>query len=206
MTKSKKENVEVLHDWWLDVQTVESWAFVNNLFNDEEIKEIHKIAKKYNIKNGRVGSGKEIRLDDSIRNSDLCFFNSADTNSYWIFQKITAAIVDINRQFWNFELNRIETLQYTVYNEGQFYRDHVDMMYESPGRATRKLSFTIQLTDPNEYEGGDLQFKTGPMPQSGKREKGTIIFFPSYVLHEVTPVTKGTRASLVGWVTGPAFK
>ena len=49
-------------------------------------------------------------------------------------------------------------------------------------------------------------FKTGPDPQAGKRNKGTAMYFPSYVLHEVTPVIKGTRISLVGWITGPAFK
>jgi PKHD-type hydroxylase len=62
------------------------------------------------------------------------------------------------------------------------------------------------LSDPEEYEGGELLLKTSAFPIKTLNKKGTIIFFPSYVLHEVTPVTKGTRKTLVGWVLGPNFK
>jgi PKHD-type hydroxylase len=206
MVKAKKLSSEISHDWWLEIGSTESWAYIHNVFTDQEIEEIKKIAKKYSTKNGKVGSGKNTEINDTIRNSDICFLPSTDTENHWIFQRLSATIIDMNRQFWNFELNRIETLQYTVYSEGQFYGDHIDMMFEGPNRATRKLSFTVQLTDPDEYEGGDLEFKLSQYPVLGKREKGAVIFFPSYVLHGVTKVTKGTRHSLVGWVTGPAFK
>jgi len=206
MKKFKKAADEVSHDWWLEVGNTESWAYMHNLFNDKEVEEIHKLAKKYNLFNGKVGDGTNIRNDGSIRDSEICFFNSADVDSRWIFQRLAGSIKEINQQFWNFDLNRIETLQYSEYNVGQFYKDHIDMMYECPNRATRKLSFTVQLTDESEYEGGEMLFKTSLEPQEAKKNKGTIMFFPSYVLHEVTPVTKGTRHALVGWVTGPAFK
>ena len=207
MKKSKKlESTPVVHDWWLGLGVTESWAYVPNVFSRDEINEIHRLAKKYSLNTGSVGSGQDTKIDNNIRDSGICFFNSADPECRWVFQRIAGSVTEINQQFWNFDLNRIETLQYTVYKEGQFYKDHIDMMFEGPNRAVRKLSFTIQLTDENEYEGGDLMFKTGPDPQAGKRTKGTAMYFPSYVLHEVTPVTKGTRISLVGWITGPAFK
>ena len=206
MKKSKKVNQEVSHDWWLTIGNTESWAYMHDAFNNEEIKLIHKLAKKYNLTNGKVGEGSNVRDDDSIRDSEICFFNSADPEGNWIYQRLSGLINEINQQFWNFDLNRIETLQYSEYSVGQFYKDHVDMMYQSPNRAVRKLSFTVQLTDPDEYEGGNMLFKTSLDPQPGKRQKGTIMFFPSYIVHEVTEVTKGTRHALVGWVTGPAFK
>jgi PKHD-type hydroxylase len=206
MKKSKKEIQEVSHDWWLEVGNTESWAFMHNVFTAEETTEIHKLAKKYNLFNGKVGDGNNMRIDDGVRDSEICFFNSADTDARWIFQRLAGTIKEINQQFWNFDLTRIETLQYSEYNVGQFYKDHIDMMYEGPNQAIRKLSFTVQLTDPDEYEGGDMLFKTSLEPQVGKRNQGTALFFPSYVLHEVKPVTKGTRHALVGWVTGPAFK
>jgi PKHD-type hydroxylase len=71
----------------------------------------------------------------------------------------------------------------------------------------RKLSISIQLTDPEEYEGGELKLYDGE--EEGvlmDKTQGTLIIFPSYVLHEVMPVTKGTRNSLVTWVTGKQFK
>ena len=71
---------------------------------------------------------------------------------------------------------------------------------------SRKLSITVQLTDPSEYEGGNLQILTADEPANITRKRGMIALFPSYVLHQVTPVTRGSRQSLVAWVSGPAFK
>ena len=70
----------------------------------------------------------------------------------------------------------------------------------------RKLSFTLQLTDPSEYEGGQTMIHNAKEPWAIPQTKGTITFFPSYTLHEVLPVTKGTRKALVGWVHGPRLK
>lgn len=70
----------------------------------------------------------------------------------------------------------------------------------------RKLSMVIQLSDPSEYEGGELLLHLGNNPTRIERKKGLAVFFPSYILHEVTPVTKGERYSLVAWVHGKPFK
>ena len=193
------------HDWWLEVGNTESWAYQHKLFTSAEIDQIHDIAAEYKLQEGSVGAGDSMNKNKSIRDSNIAFLRSDDAANNWIFQRITRSIIDINQQFWNFDLQRIETLQYSEYRVGQFYKQHIDMMYQSPTRAIRKLSFTIQLTDPEEYEGGDVIIKTGSDSPIHK-DLGTISFFPSYVLHEVTPVTKGTRHALVGWITGPAFR
>jgi PKHD-type hydroxylase len=70
----------------------------------------------------------------------------------------------------------------------------------------RKLSLSIQLTDPKEYEGGELILYEDDKGTEMKKEQGTLVLFPSYILHEVKPVTKGERNSLVAWVTGKQFK
>ena len=68
--------------------------------------------------------------------------------------------------------------------------------------ATRKLSFTLQLSDPSTYEGCDLLVNDHATPITGSREQGSINFFPSYMTHKVTPIEKGVRYALVIWVHG----
>jgi PKHD-type hydroxylase len=69
------------------------------------------------------------------------------------------------------------------------------------------LSISVQLSDPSEYEGGDLQFSLyGDRTVIAEKEQGTMVIFPSYMRHRVTPVTRGTRRSLVTWITGPPFR
>jgi PKHD-type hydroxylase len=71
--------------------------------------------------------------------------------------------------------------------------------------STRKLSMVVQLTDPSEYEGGKLQFMINRSVLDAPNDKGTVIFFPAYLNHRVTQLTKGKRNSLVFWFHGPTF-
>ena len=85
-----------------------------------------------------------------------------------------------------------EIIQITTYNEGEYYNWHKD----GSGFGFRKLSLTIQLNDPSEYEGGEFEFKDfGVM----KLEKGDACLFAPNLLHRVKPVTKGVRHSVVSW-------
>ena len=108
---------------------------------------------------------------------------------------------------WYFSLKEFESLQYTIYNEGDFYNWHTDQHLKPyKNNTVRKLSFTLCLND--EYEGGDFEIcDPHPEPDLSKTttftfKKGSIIVFPSHVWHRVKPVTKGIRKSLVGWVVG----
>ena len=74
------------------------------------------------------------------------------------------------------------------------------------GTSSRKLSIVVQLSEPNEYQGGDLQFMYASEPYTAIKEKGSVYTFPSFVMHKVTPVFSGVRRTLVAWVAGPAFK
>ena len=103
-------------------------------------------------------------------------------------------------------INILFDRQFTEYDESDsgFYTAHVDNGETLAG--FRKLSFVLQLTDPSKYQGGELVLHIGPEPTTLPRDRGKLLFFPSYTLHEVKPVTQGIRHSLVGWVAGPRFK
>jgi PKHD-type hydroxylase len=139
----------------------------------------------------------------NYRNSKLCWLYSHD-DLHWAFERITGIVVDLNQRFFNFDLFGLnEGLQFTNYKApGGDYKKHIDRAVNFP---VRKLSLSVQLTDPKKYEGGDLILHDSTN-KAMKKEQGTLILFPSYILHEVTPVTKGERNSLVTWVTGKQFK
>jgi len=94
-----------------------------------------------------------------------------------------------------------EGVQIAAYKSGGKYDWHMDV---GPGQnSSRKLSMSVQLSDPKSYEGGDLEFMR--VAQKSERDVGALIVFPSFLQHRVTPVTKGTRYSLVAWVHGKPF-
>ena len=106
---------------------------------------------------------------------------------------------------WNFDIWGFQDpFQYTrYYGNGGHYEWHADL---GPGISNRKLSCVLQLSTPEEYEGGDLQMNLGEGPITVPKALGTICFFPSFILHRVTPVNTGVRKSLVLWLGGANFR
>ena len=147
-----------------------------------------------------------MKMVSKVRRSPISWIRSDIQENHWIYLRMTEAIKTINSQFFGYDLTEIQSLQFTSYDakEKGFYGKHIDMMYKSTG--TRKLSVTIQLSDPSDYEGGELLLHTAENPERPMKKQGMGVFFPGYTLHEVTPVTKGKRYSLVAWVLGPKFK
>jgi PKHD-type hydroxylase len=123
-----------------------------------------------------------------------------------LFARVGAAVQRLNAQFFRFDIKELEPFQYTVYqhSEGGHYGWHVDCGPHNP--APRKLSLSIQLSEPDAYEGCDLQFQFGPGITTAPRTRGAVIAFPSFFLHRVTPVVSGTRKALVVWANGPEFR
>jgi len=116
--------------------------------------------------------------------------------------------VDANDNLWDFDLiSADEKIQYTEYlaeDEGH-YTWHQDI---GPGMASqRKVSITVQLSESDEYEGGDLElWRGGNNVVTAERGAGVTVLFPSYLMHRVTKVTKGKRRSFVLWVGGQHYK
>ena len=122
-----------------------------------------------------------------------------------MYNKIIDKILSINQEVFGFHISDVEPFQYTTYEVGGHYRPHVDVQRPREMLRIRKLTFTLQLSDENSYDGGDLVIHTSPKPLMLPREAGTLLVFPTYQLHEVTTVTRGSRESLVGWIHGPMW-
>ena len=119
-------------------------------------------------------------------------------------------ILDANNRYFKYNISEYETLQFGKYKVGDFYEWHQDdQIVVDPliAQVSRKLSATVLLSDPDSYEGGELEFYCGTQnPVRPEKSKGTVIVFDSSDWHRVTPVTKGVRYSLVMWANGPMFK
>ena len=157
---------------------------------------------------------KEIKRLKKTRDSDVVWMTDN-----WIYKEIRPYVYNANVSAgWNFQWKQSEACQFTVYTKDQHYGWHQDSWHESyktpealKGKI-RKLSMSISLSDPKEYRGGNLEFdfraisKNKPHACKEINSKGSVVVFPSFLWHRVTPVTRGIRYSLVSWHTGDPFK
>ena len=144
-----------------------------------------------------------------IRTSEISWIKQ-NQDTEWIYDKLSYVIRNLNGQFYNFDMYGFtEDMQYTVYDSSVtgHYTWHQDYGAGVDGSLPpRKLSLVLQLSDPSEYEGGDLEILSSAQPSTVDKAKGLIAVFPSFMLHRVSPVTKGIRKTIVIWATGPSFK
>lgn len=178
-------------------------------FTPEEVDRMNAFFSKEPLRTADIDQG---TVDESIRISKVKFYYP-DAESFWIFDRLNNIIQLNNSHMWNFDLNGYESFQYAEYAaaEGGKYDFHADLDYKSRQGAedpqTRKLSLSLILNQQGvDFEGGDFQILLGTEPVTCAQEKGSVLLFPSWVLHRVTPVTKGVRKSVVVWVTGPKFR
>jgi PKHD-type hydroxylase len=170
----------------------------------------------------KVNQGKPLEEKDILDLKKKRDSNIVWLSDRWIYKEIQPYIHQANRLAgWNFDWNYSEACQFTKYGPGQHYGAHCDSWeapYDNPSNPDthgkiRKLSVTCSLSDPSEYEGGELEFQfrnqDDPTPKKKCVEilpRGSICVFPSFVWHEVKPVTKGIRYSLVIWSLGYPFR
>ncbi len=129
-----------------------------------------------------------------------------NSDSAWLYERIWSAVETLNNEIFHFDITGFQTsLQIARYSAEQqgFYTWHMD---NGPKNPTRKLTLSLQLTGPDEYDGGDLELFFAANVRTADRAKGALVAFPSFVMHQVAPVTRGTRKSLVAWVEGPRWK
>jgi PKHD-type hydroxylase len=119
-----------------------------------------------------------------------------------VIRRVRSVLRELNDAWFHFDIDGIEPIQLARYGVGDRYDPHIDL---GPGATSRrKLSISVQLSDPQSYGGGDLAFRGVVPPKS--RNRGTAIVFPSYLEHAVQPVERGERWSLVAWAVGPPFR
>ena len=181
-----------------------NYYYYANVFTNEELDKIIEISKRYDEIDGNVSG----QIDYTYRKSKIKWLFYNDETKF-IYDKIVTIMKDANSKIWNFNITSlVDAIQFAEYSEDSegnvsgHYDWHMDFGSNS---STRKLSLSVQLTDDNNYEGGDLELMIHRSIVKAPREKGLCIFFPSYITHRVTNVTKGTRRSLVFWFHGPPF-
>lgn len=186
--------------WPLQNDPIENFAWFKDAFTPKELDAIINIGQSVEIERASTYGGNDPKVRDSYVN--FLFPNEV---TGWVFHRIAGVIGEVNARFFGFDLYTMEQgLQFTRYQApGEHYEWHID---RGMNTGVRKLSLSLQLSDPNDYEGGDLEMWFGGEPIKASRDRGMITLFPSYALHRVTPVTKGVRYSLVCWVSGPPFK
>ena len=183
---------------------IEPFAWWEGAFRDEELDWLQERARQA-TQRAQVGGADGGEVNDQIRRSELNWLNK-DPDCEWVFQKLSHVASKLNADYFGFDLTGFgEALQLTNYNESNqgTYIWHQD--FGSSG-VSRKLSMVLQLSDPQDYQGGELQLLTRKEPTSIKKKRGLITVFPAWTLHQVTPVIKGNRQTLVAWVSGPAFR
>lgn len=178
-----------------------NYYYFSKYFNNNDIEKILSIAEKYSFQKAKVAT----TVNESYRSSKIKWLpNNNETK--WLYDKLSYIVKKTNNKMWKFDIigfgEDIQIGEYTA-EEGGHYDWHLDLGKQS---CFRKISISVQLSNPDEYEGGDLQLYTGKAPRIAPKEKGTAILFPSYFLHRVTKITKGVRKSLVLWISGPPFK
>ena len=217
-------------------------CYHSEFFTSAEVAEIHQMAEKIPLDEGRIGNNQPTdpdgtdelyNVNNEIRQSEVKWFDEKNPMAEHIVEKIHDGVGAMARHCqWEWEYTHLEPLQYTIYKHqpdkptGDFYTWHTDSGPDAYDIGEmRKLSFTVQLSHPDEYEGGHFEWlepngvfdnlrsvdKTINIDDIKRRapfsakEKGSLIVFPSFVHHQVTPVTRGTRISLVGWLVGKPY-
>jgi len=182
----------------------------HDLFSKIELNEIIEYGHNLNLIKAEVKTNKfknsndDVQeIDETIRVSEIAWvvFNN---ESKWFYDKIATAIDDLNLRFYQFDLHGFENMQFTVYDSklSSKYDWHMDTLFGTAHDSfTRKLSATLLLND--NFEGGNFEISRYSVP---KMPAGSLIVFPSFMMHRVSPIIEGIRNSIVCWCVGPKFK
>ena len=183
---------------------IEPFVWWDGMFTVEELDWLQYKAKNFAspaMVGGAAGKG---LLNPTMRRSDVSWLYCTPESKI-IFEKLEKVITQLNSQYYRFDLIGFgEPVQLTNYDHSVqgMYKWHQDY----GNGISRKLSLVMQLSDPSEYEGGSLEIMTSNDPIIINKKRGLITVFPSYTVHQVTPVVRGNRQSLVAWISGAPFR
>lgn len=155
------------------------------------------------LESGLVGAGDGKRDDEIIRRSKIKFVEDKD-----VMDALSGFVNAANRMAFGVDISNFIEMQFTKYEaeDKGFYDWHSDTFLADREKCFhRKLSVVVALSNPDDYEGGDFYIgntRADPI----RFQKGSVIVFPSIVIHKVSPVTKGTRYTMVGWMEGPKWR
>ena len=174
-----------------------SWHFrLDNIFPNDMLEYIIKEAKE------RPNS---TQPNDDIRQTQATWLENDDSPMTEVYKHLEGVIKYANDAKFHFSIEEIEKLQHLSYDKDDHFVMHTDCMIRyAHGGNIRKISCSILLND--DYEGGEFHFASKQNNwEVGKIKKNSAVFFPSFMPHSVTPITKGNRQSLIVWARGPQF-
>jgi PKHD-type hydroxylase len=186
----------------------QSYVVWDNAFTAAELDTIEALGDALQLEEAVVGYGTGSELaGDPVRSTRIAWMEPTAANT-WIYQRLEGVTRTLNEQIYQYDLTGFsDPFQYSVYRSDRkgHFGWHADQ-FDRP--MPRKLSFSLQLTDPGRYEGCDLEIFGGTTgePKAMPRKRGALIAFPSYVMHRVTPIRSGIRKALVLWAGGPNFR
>jgi len=183
------------------------WCYFKNYFTKETCDKILEIGLKIEPKESEIGiEGNNLGTDNSVRRSKVRFIQSDNAEFQSLFDEVWKIGTRANRDWFNFHITNLSFMQLAEYDESYQgeYKKHHDVFWINNNKYHRKMSCVIQLSDPASYEGGDLElYDISEYPNKAEiKERGSVIFFPSFITHAALPVTKGTRYSLTAWFEG----
>lgn len=188
------------------------------VLNAEQVAEIRRIGDDLLDKwplDGRVGFNEVSGVRPEKRKATVQWLHFPDKapEHGWIYDAGADVLQQANALYWRLEITDFyDLLHYIRYDAGdapEEHDGHFDWHMDKGDhwrRPQRKLAFSLLLSDPSEYEGGEFQVFDGEPITIKENRPGSFIVFPSFIQHRVLPVTKGTRRSLVGWASGPKFR
>tara|TARA_R110000803_G_scaffold129867_11_gene197237 strand:- start:14673 stop:15311 length:639 start_codon:yes stop_codon:yes gene_type:complete len=188
-------------------ELTEIYTFTES-FSTDEVKSIVDYCSKLPTEDAEIGSNMEVvSVNDKLRSS-IVRWVPMNEDTKFIYDRLLDMVIEANEELWDFDINSLfESVQYTEYygSDNGHYDWHLDI---GSGYDYRKISITVQLSDENDYSGGNLIIKIGPDGTETiiDREMGLSTIFPSYLLHRVNNIETGVRRSLVLWVSGPPLR
>ena len=147
--------------------------------------------------------------DNSIRATQVAWVTrNAETEG--LYRKMEEIVLRLNTEHFRSDLSGLTALQYAVYHqsEASYFDWHNDYGRDrnDPGQEPRKLTISVQLSNGAAYDGCDLEVRAAHPIDVAPRERGALVAFRATALHRVTPITRGTRKSLVAWAAGPEYR
>ena len=191
------------------------WAYYDSLLSADECQKIVDAASRNAPTPGTVGI-ENSSVEQGIRHGEVVFLDRSNTEFTPVFDLLDWCVSEANDEWFGVDYNPqgARSLQFSIYQAdaeggGHYYHPHQDSTLVSGDRPTqRKLSVVVQLSKPDDYEGGDFKmyYVSAHPPADVIRRQGTVLVFPSLLMHGVEQVTRGTRHSLVGWYLGPRWR
>ena len=186
-------------------QTVRDlWQLFRSALSPETVQQIIACGEAEEAHAATISNRDQLR--EQVRSSKVRWIGDQ-----WIRDRLWEFVKQANINAFGVDVMNVAELQFTEYHatENGHYDWHHDVHWQQDGElktnADRKLSITVQLSDSSEYRGGEFEFDECQTPTDA-RAKGTVLVFPSYLRHRVSPVTSGTRKSLVAWFHGPRWR